>query len=340
MSYDGGYDDHYDSYESYYDPMQTDRQARRKRKPKVNHQPKKSHGEIVNDISDPQGLEGGFTTTYVPSLFEEGWLLSSLRSFYDQALITDVLARVRGGKEANVYRCEAHPTTGFELLAAKVYRPRMFRNLRNDKLYREGRDILRAEGGAVKENDRRTMRALDQGSAYGAELAHTSWLMHEYRTLETLHAAGAAVPKPIAVNENSILMGYAGDEALAAPALSDVALEPDEARSLYDEIVRNLHIMLRHRIIHGDLSAYNILYWDGRATIIDFPQVVDIGRNRQAPNILHRDVVRVCEYFAAQGVDCDGDALFERLWRRYKPTSSREDAADASRAEINEIDEA
>ncbi|MCA9907122.1 MAG: hypothetical protein KC519_00635, partial [Anaerolineae bacterium] len=238
-------------------------------------------------------------------------------------------------KEANVYRCAAHPTTGVELVAAKVYRPRMFRNLRNDKLYREGRQILRVEGGAVRENDRRTMRALDQGSAYGAELAHTSWLMHEYRALETLYAAGAAVPRPIAVSENAILMGYAGDEALAAPALSDVALDVDEARSLYDEVVRNLHIMLHHRIIHGDLSAYNILYWDDRLTIIDFPQVVDIGSNRQAADILHRDVVRVCEYFSAQGVDCDGDMLFERLWRRYKTTSNRDDAADASRAEID-----
>ena len=336
MSYDSGYDDHYESYESYFDPMKTDRGARRKRKPKVKHQPKKSHAQIVENIVDAEGLEGGFATTYVPGLFEEGWLLTSLRSFYDQALITDVLARVRGGKEANVYRCTAHPTTGFSLLAAKVYRPRMFRNLRNDKLYREGRQVLRVEGGAVKENDRRTMRALDQGSAYGAELAHTSWLMHEYRALETLHAAGAAVPRPVAVSENAILMGYAGDESLAAPALSDVALGTDEAHILYEEIVRNIRIMLRHGIIHGDLSPYNILYWDGRVTIIDFPQVVDIGRNRQAASILHRDIVRVCEYFSAQGVDCDGDALFERLWGRYKPTSSRDDAADASRAEIDE----
>ncbi|MCA9903910.1 MAG: hypothetical protein KC547_08640, partial [Anaerolineae bacterium] len=112
MSFDSGYDERYDAYETAFDPMKTDRQARRKRKPRVKHQPKKSHEQIMENIADTQGLEGGFETTYVPGLFEEGWLLSSLRSFYDQALITDVLARVRGGKEANVYRCAAHPTTG------------------------------------------------------------------------------------------------------------------------------------------------------------------------------------------------------------------------------------
>jgi catechol 2,3-dioxygenase-like lactoylglutathione lyase family enzyme len=45
--------------------------------------------------------------------------------------ILDVLRRVKGGKEANVYCCRTHPSTGVDLLAAKLYRPRMFRNLRS-----------------------------------------------------------------------------------------------------------------------------------------------------------------------------------------------------------------
>ncbi len=334
MSLHDEHDDRYDSYEDLFDPMQRDRQARRKRKPKTYHQPKKNPRVVIDEIAAADGLEAGLNITYQPSLFEASWLLDSLRTFYDQALITDVLARVRGGKEANVYRCAAHSTTGVDLLAVKVYRPRMFRQLRNDARYREGRSILKADGGAVKENDQRTMRALGQGTAFGAELEHTSWLMHEYRALDMLHKAGAAVPKPYAVGENAILMGYIGDEDMAAPALSDVKLEADEAQALYAEVVRNLLVMLRHGIIHGDLSAYNILYWDGRLTIIDLPQVVDIRRNRQASAILHRDLVRVCDYFVDQGVDCNADALFAELWRRYRPVSARDDAADASRFEI------
>src|SRR4051794_28196253 len=73
----------------------------------------------------------GFQTTYRPGRFERGWLMSSLRAFYDQNLLTDVLAHVKGGKEASVYRCAAHPVTGVELAAAKVYRPRNLRSLRN-----------------------------------------------------------------------------------------------------------------------------------------------------------------------------------------------------------------
>ncbi len=68
--------------------------------------------------------DGSFSPTYVGSKYERLWVLSWLGPFYDNKQITDVLHRVKGGKEANVYCCAAHPDTGLELMAAKVYRPR------------------------------------------------------------------------------------------------------------------------------------------------------------------------------------------------------------------------
>ena len=150
----------------------------------------------MDEIAEVEGLEGGFRTTYRPGLFEESWLPYSLRAFYDRALITDVLARVKGGKEASVYRCEAHPVLDVQFVAAKVYRPRMLRNLRNDKMYREGRAILKENGKAAKPNDHRFMRALNKKTDFGMQAEHTSWLMYEFTTLQKLHAAGASVPAP------------------------------------------------------------------------------------------------------------------------------------------------
>ena len=49
-------------------------------------------------MADAEDLEAGFQTTNRPARFEEGWLLNSLRTFYEQGLITDVLAQVKGGK--------------------------------------------------------------------------------------------------------------------------------------------------------------------------------------------------------------------------------------------------
>jgi RIO kinase 1 len=271
----------------------------------------------LEELAENPDTENALATTYQPSRFEAGWLLSSLRTFYEQSLLTDVLSHVKGGKEASVYCCQAGPLVGQELLAVKVYRPRQFRNLRNDALYREGRAILTADGRPVKKTDHRLMRAVGKKSEFGVQVQHTSWLMYEYTTLERLYRAGAAVPQPIAAGENAILMGYQGDAQRPAPTLSEVSLDRAEAECLFNEVLRNIELMLQQGFVHGDLSAYNILYWQGRVTLIDFPQVSSIEANKNARFILQRDITRVCDYFARQGAVCDPHAIMDTFWSRY-----------------------
>jgi RIO kinase 1 len=323
--------DKFEAYEAQFDPLYRDRQARRKRKPRVKHKPKKSNNQILSEIADTRGVEGEFTTTYTPARYEKVWLLASLNPFYMEEMISDVLALVKGGKEASVYRCQAHPNMPHDLLAAKVYRPRMFRNLRNDKMYREGREILTASGRAVKATDDRIIRAIGKKTTFGAQVQHTSWLMYEYTTLEQLFRAGAAVPEPVGVAENAILMGYWGNAQQAAPTLNEISLSRDEADHLFQEVVRNIRLMLDHSLIHGDLSAYNMLYWEGRIAMIDFPQVTNIRTNPYAYFILERDLTRTCEYFSKQGVVCDPQTLLHDLWQHYVNVNAAEQAADESR---------
>ncbi|HEX5688381.1 MAG TPA: RIO1 family regulatory kinase/ATPase [Roseiflexaceae bacterium] len=268
-------------------------------------------------LAEATGAAAEWTMTYAPARFEAVWLRASLASFYEEEWISDVLASVKGGKEANVYRCQAHPNTGEQLLVAKVYRPRQFRNLRNDKAYRDGRAVLTPDGRPVKNTDHRLMRALGKKTAFGQQVSHTSWLMHEYTTLERLHQLGAAVPKPFASNENAMLMTYWGDERQAAPTLSSVRLDKRTAQRLFEEVMRNIELMLAEGLIHGDLSAYNILYWEEQITLIDFPQVTHLASNRNARAIFQRDVVRVCDYFLAQGVRADPNQLVAELWEQH-----------------------
>jgi RIO kinase 1 len=277
---------------------------------------------VAATLADAQPkLEDAFVTTYRPARYEGPFLQSSLQPFVTQVLIDDVLSLVKGGKEANVYLCQAAPHLDVELIAAKVYRPRQFRNLRNDVTYREGRELVNSLGITIKNQDNREMRAINKKTAFGGQLTHVSWLMHEYITLERLYKLGAAVPKPMGVGENAILMGYVGDRSRPAPVLHGVALAPDEAVTLCDEVLRNIELMLAHGMIHGDLSAYNILYWEGKITLIDFPQVTMSESNHNAYRIFQRDVRRVCEYFAMQGVTRDADAIVRRLWARYVRTA-------------------
>lgn len=316
-----------------------DRQTVRRGKFNPNHQPKKSRQDVLSEIAAPDGLEGGFNTTYKPGPFEEGWLLDSLRGFYDLGFISDVLSRVKGGKEANVYRCQANPAHGDIPLAAKVYRPRFFRNLRNDAFYREGRAVLDEAGHAVKSSDQRTQRAIGKKSAFGEQVSHTSWLMHEYTTLKKLYEVGASVPKPYATTENAILMSYFGDGVRGASALSEINLSTDEAAPLFQEAMRNIELMLEHGYIHGDLSPYNILYHNGQIVLIDFPQVVETSTNYSAAFILERDVTRVCEYFVLQGVDCNAREIVQRMTKQYLNVDMEKLKADQSRMEYQEEEE-
>ena len=283
-----------------------------RRKDKYN---KISEPEVARAIDAQKDDRRALDFTYQASLTERAWLLDSLGRFYEQQWFDDVLRIVKGGKEASVYQCLGNATTGAEFIAAKMYRPRMFRSLKNDYRYRQGRDNLDADGLIIhKEGE---IRAINQRTEFGKRLMHTSWIEHEVRALETLHGAGADVPECFASGHNAILMTYVGGPELAAPTLSEVALSPDEARRLFDRTLENVDLMLAHDIVHGDLSAYNILYWEGAITLIDFPQMVDPHRNPDAHAIFTRDVKRVCAYFASFGVDADPARLTAELWSAH-----------------------
>lgn len=308
--------DAYDHYEREVARRYQTRDQRRKRKPKATYVAKMSEDEVIASITEEtRGLEGGFDPTYTPSRHEEGWIMDALRDFYDKELIVDVLAQVKGGKEANVYCCRAHPGTGVEFMAAKVYRPRMLRNLRNDARYRQGRILIDNEGRRVKGD--RAVRALAKNTGFGAQLKHTSWMRYEFETLETLYAAGAPVPRPWLMSHNALLMAYVGDGVASAPVLHSVALNLLEAERAYRVVLRAIETMLQHEIVHGDLSAFNILYWNGGITLIDFPQAINPYRNDESYDILRRDIVRVCDYFARQGVATDPERELARLWQQY-----------------------
>jgi len=75
--------------------------------------------------------------------------------------------------------------------------------------------------------------------------------------------------------------------------------------------------MLSNNVIHGDLSAYNILYWEGDIILIDFPQVISPKINRNAFRIFERDVTRVCDYFTVQGMQTNSRKLARELWTSH-----------------------
>ncbi|HFE66781.1 MAG TPA: hypothetical protein ENJ93_05925 [Chloroflexi bacterium] len=306
--------DEYDDFE-YMDHGRTAHRKRRKAAPNK----QKAH---TNHLTDIQRMDDGMTN-WVPSYaahldprhHERWWVIESAGPFYRDQIITDLTHLVKGGKEANVYRCDAHPATGLEFIAAKLYRPRMLRHLKNDAVYKAGRQLRDEAGKQLK--GRRVKVALRKKTTFGKSVDIQWWIGNEYRTQTLLYEAGADVPKPIAHQGNTILMDFIGNEYGAAPLLSEIRLERDEADALFRRVMDNVALMLDHHLVHGDLSAYNILYREGQITLIDFPQMVEARHNPHAFELLKRDITRVCDYFGRFGVTADPVDLTLGLWRPY-----------------------
>ncbi len=232
----------------------------------------------------------------------------ALDSFLATGIITEILYPVKSGKEATVYCCRAHPSTGKDLLAAKIYRSRNHRGFKNDAVYQEGRVIL----------DAHARRAVQKKSRFGREVQFGLWVNHEFETLAALYDAGADVPQPIARTESALLMEYFGDHEQAAPSLERSELSREQARAAFDRVLDNVELWLAHNYIHGDLSAYNILYWQGQAKIIDFPQAIDPRFNSNALALLTRDIENVCHHLARYDLFYDGARIAGQLWNKFR----------------------
>ena len=113
-------------------------------------------------------------------------------------------------------------------------------------------------------------------------------------------------------------MSYIGDEHDAAPPLHRYRLRGQaEAEELLEQCFSAVERMLFHDVIHGDLSPFNVLVWDGQICVIDLPQAVDPKKNRHAESLLARDVARVCEHFARRGVYRDPAVTAAGLWTSW-----------------------
>lgn len=233
--------------------------------------------------------------------------MAAIQEFIDEAMVSRVLNVIKSGKEATVYRCRAHPTLGPKFVAAKVYHGAQFRNFSNADVYNEGRLIL---NGQVR-------RAVEGRTEFGREAQSAIWTTYEYDTLCTLFDAGAAVPEPFAQTDKAILMEYITKDGAAAPQLASVSLDREESEAVWESVVGTIRLALSLNLVHGDLSAYNVLYGDAGPVIIDLPQAIDPRFNNSARRLFERDVRNVAKFCSRSGARIDADAVIDDLWRRF-----------------------
>jgi RIO kinase 1 len=150
----------------------------------------------------------------------------------------------------------------------------------------------------------------------------------EFTVLLKAYRAGVPVPTPARRVDNMFTMRFLGD-GQAAPLLKDSLLEnPQGVATQALSLVRKLFDAC---IVHGDLSEYNLVYWQGQLFVIDFPQAVDFSarvdrhiRLKEAGRLLLRDLTNLEGYFDKYGVEMDSENEYSTLMSRHGSQSDLE----------------
>jgi RIO kinase 1 len=225
----------------------------------------------------------------------------------DRAAIDTELGVLKTGKEADVFLLErAVDDRRSVVMAAKRYRSPEHRNFHRNAAYREGR----------RGRDSREGRAAAKGSAFGRLVAAGQWANAEWESLKLCWSLGLPVPYPVQLDGTELLMEWISVDGETAPRLAQSRPSPALLASYFDQLREAMATMAQHGIVHGDLSAYNLLAAGDRLVIIDLPQVVDLVGNPQGMDFLLRDCANVCAWFRAKGLDpevADEHALFSDL---------------------------
>jgi RIO kinase 1 len=247
--------------------------------------------------------------SFAPPREAPAWLLDEP---YDEIS----LGTLKSGKEAEVFLLERRYAGGSSaLLAHKRYRPRRpargeLRDLGFKKATSYRHDSTYRSGWFLSSRDR---RAVAHKTDHGHEVIERMWPIQEMTMLERAWGSGASVPFPVERTDDGVVMEFIGDHDAAAPRLAQARLLATEVESAWEQLLASLRAMTSAGLVHADLSAYNLLWWRGRLTIIDLPQAVEFTTNFDAPDLLHRDVANVVDWFERRGVTADVEAVYAEL---------------------------
>uniref|UniRef100_G3SWC9 Serine/threonine-protein kinase RIO1 n=1 Tax=Loxodonta africana TaxID=9785 RepID=G3SWC9_LOXAF len=198
-----------------------------------------------------------------------------------RGIISEINGCISTGKEANVYHAS---TTNGENRAIKIYKTSILVFKDRDK-YVSGE--FRFRHGYCKGNPRKMVK---------------TWAEKEMRNLIRLNTAEVPCPEPIMLRSHVLLMGFIGKDDMPAPLLKNVQLSESKARELYLQVIQYMRRMYQDaRLVHADLSEFNMLYHNGEVYIIDVSQSVEHD-HPHALEFLRKDCANVNEFFLKHSV--------------------------------------
>ncbi|KAG5880511.1 hypothetical protein JTB14_003970 [Gonioctena quinquepunctata] len=196
-------------------------------------------------------------------------------------MISEINGCISTGKEANVYHASSKNGQDY---AIKIYKTSILVFKDRDK-YVSGE--FRFRHGYCRHNPRKMV---------------STWAEKEMRNLVRMHSNGINTPEPILLRSHVLVMTFIGKEGWPAPKLKDVELSHSKAREIYRDVVVTMWKMYNEcKLVHADLSEFNMLYHNGKIYIIDVSQSVEHD-HPHALEFLRKDCTNITEYFRKKEV--------------------------------------
>lgn len=226
-------------------------------------------------------------------VLEEVFDRSTLMTIYDflnKGTIDQIFGAVKAGKESKLYwgkDKEGNP------LAIKIF-------LTISAEFKRGGMVPYIEGDPRFAHVKRDTRSL----VY-------VWAQKEFKNLHQATNAGVRVPKPIAVSHNVLIMEFIGEDGVSAPLLREIVVK--HPKRVYDQILISVKkLYQKAKLVHGDLSEYNIMIWKNQPVLFDVSQAVSL-EHPMADQLLRRDLENLNRYFNRLGEVLSLEEAYKRV---------------------------
>lgn len=218
-----------------------------------------------------------------------------LSKFFNKGVVSRLGFIIARGKEADLYLAEGGASDIIgksEVVVLKFFR------IEASAFYKMSKYII---------GDPRFSRQMGKSRKF----IINTWCKKEFGNLELASMAGARAPRPYMFNGNILAMEFIGENGKPAPQLKDVSLA--EPRRMLDAILGDMKKLYGAKLVHGDVSEYNILVKEGTPYMIDFGQAV-VTRHPLAADFLKRDVKNILDYFSKRyGIEADYSDAYGRV---------------------------
>ncbi|KIW04621.1 uncharacterized protein PV09_04368 [Verruconis gallopava] len=221
-----------------------------------------------------------------------------LLQMINRNIVSEINGCISTGKEANVYHAIMIPDAEQEKEGLKKPQHRAIKVYKTSILIFKDREKYitgdyRFQQGYQKSSNRAMVRL---------------WAEKELRNLKRIYAAGIPCPEPVYLKKHVLVMGFLGDKkGYPAPRLKDVEFDGEDASKRWRETYLTVMGYMRRmyvecKLVHADLSEYNMLWYQDRPQLIDVSQSVEHDHPRSL-EFLRMDIKNVTDFFRRQGVE-------------------------------------